>query len=101
MTWLGFTYDDQTHNLVYATQHDIASLIGADGIMFAPNGNLLVTSNSSDVVYRLDASTGKTLQTVSTGTAGLSDYHMALDPGRTQFYSSDSYNRTSGPLDTF
>jgi autotransporter-associated beta strand protein len=101
VTSLGFTYDDHTHNLVYATQHDIASLIGADGIMFAPNGNLLVTSNSSGVVYRLDATAGRTLQSVSTGTAGLPDFHMALDPGRTQFYSSNRYDRTSGPLDTF
>jgi hypothetical protein len=101
VTSLGFTYDDVTHSLVYGTQHDIASLNGADGIMFAPNGNLLVTSNSTGLIYRLDPATGATLQSVSTGTPGFPDFHMALDPSRTQFYSSNRYNRVDGPLDTF
>jgi hypothetical protein len=101
VTSLGFTYDDGTHALAYGTQHDIASLNGADGIMFAPNGNLVVTSNSTGLVYRLDKTSGATLQSVSTGTPGLADYHMALDPGKNQFYSSNRYNRGTGPLDTF
>src|SRR5262245_3968574 len=101
VTSLSFTYSDTTHVLAYGTQHDIASLNGADGIMFAPNGNLLVTSNTTGLVYRLDQNTGATLQSVSTGTAGLPDYHMALDPSGNVFYSSNRYNRVSGPLDTF
>ena len=101
VTSLGFTYDNGTHVLTYGTQHDIASLNGADGIMFAPNGNLLVTSNTTDLVYRLDRVSGQTLQSVSTGTSGFSDFHMTLDPGRVQFYSSNSYYRAAGPLDTF
>jgi hypothetical protein len=101
VTSLGFTYDDGTHSLTYGTQHDIASLNGADGIMFAPNGNLLVTSNATGLIYRLDTASGQTLQSVSTGTPGFADFHMALDPGRAQFYSSNRYNRLSGPLDTF
>ena len=101
VTSLNFTYSDTTHVLAYGTQHDIASLNGADGIMFAPNGNLLVTSNATGLVYRLDQNTGTTLQSVSTGTSGLPDFHMALDPTSTVFYSSNRYNRVSGPLDTF
>ena len=101
VTSLDFTYDDVTHVLAYDTQHDIANLNGADGIMFAPNGNLLVTSNTTSNVYRLDASTGLLLQTVSTGTPGFPDFHMALDPGIEKFYSSNRYNRFDGPLDTF
>ncbi len=77
VTSLGFTYDDGTHALTYGTQHDIASLNGADGIMFAPNGNLLVTSNATSLIYRLDTATGQTLQSVSTGTPGFADFHMA------------------------
>jgi hypothetical protein len=99
VTRLGFTYDDTTQTLTYGTQANIATLNGADGIMFAPNGNLLVTSNTVGSVYRLDASNGNLLQTVSTG--GPPDFHMALDPSGTQFYSSDRYTRTTGPLDTF
>lgn len=100
VTSLSFTYNDVTQTLTYGTQTNIASLNGADGIMFAPNGNLIVTSNSVGSVYRLDAS-GTLLQTVNTGTSGLRDFHMALDPSGTKFYSSNRYDRTTGPLDTF
>jgi WD40 repeat protein len=100
VTKLGFTYDDVSHTLTYGTQVDLATLNGgADGIEFAPNGNLMVTGNSAGNVYRLDASTGNLLQTVST--SGAADYHIAVDPSGTKFYSSDRYTRTTGPLDTF
>lgn len=102
VTSLPFSYDDSgAGTLTYGTQNNIASLNGADGIMFAPNGNLIVTSNSTNAVYRLDASNGNLLQTVPTG-QGVADFHMALDPTGTKFYSSSSYgNRTVGGLDTF
>jgi hypothetical protein len=99
VTSLAFSYNDASHALTYGTQNNLASLNGADGIMFAPNGDLLVTSNSVGNVYRLNASNGNLLQTVSTG--GPPDFHMALDPTGTKFYSSDRYTRGTGPLDTF
>jgi DNA-binding beta-propeller fold protein YncE len=97
---VGFHYNSGSHALTYDPQHVLASVNGADGIMFAPNGNLLVTSNSVASVYRIDASTGSVLQTVSTG-IGLSNFHMALDPSGTQFYSSNRYQQTTGPLSTY
>jgi hypothetical protein len=96
-----FNYDSSTQSLSYGTKTGLATVNGADGIMFAPNGNLLVTSNSVGSVYRIDPSTGAVLQTVSTGTGA--NYHMALDPTGTQFYSSNSYGGwgQTGPLGTF
>ncbi len=98
---LGFSYNDTTQALTYGSQNGLATVIGADGIMFAPNGNLIVTSNTTSSVYRINSSNGAVLQTVATGTQSFPDYHMALDPTGTQFYSSNSYNRATGPLDTF
>ena len=96
---VGFSYDSSTQALSYGSQTGLATVNGADGIIFAPNGNLIVTSNTTSSVYRINPSNGSVLQTVSTG--GTADYHMALDPSGTQFYSSNRYNRTTGPLDTF
>lgn len=99
---VAFSYDDQTHSLSLGAHVVVANVNGADGIMFAPNGNLVVTSNSTDAVYRIDAGSGALLQTVTTSNP--SDFHMALDPSGTKFYSSDSYGGRSfgqGNLDTF
>lgn len=98
---ISFNYNSVTQSLSYGPQKPLASVNGADGIIFAPNGNLIVTSNTTGNVYRIDKGTGTVLQTVATGTAGFPDFHMALDPNKTQFYSSNRYNRITGPLDTF
>jgi hypothetical protein len=98
---VSFTYNSTTQALSYGSQNGLATVNGADGIMFAPNGNLLVTSNNAASVYRIDASNGMLKQTVNTGNPSFSDFHMALDPSGTQFYSSNRYNRSIGPLDTF
>jgi len=96
-----FSYDDVSGVVSYGAQTPITNVNGADGIIFAPNGNLIVTSNTTSNVYRINASTGALLQTLATGTPGFPDFHMALDPNNSQFYSSNRYNRTFGPLDTF
>lgn len=96
---VGFTYSDTTGTLTYGAITPVATLAGADGILFAPNGNLLVTSNTVPSVYRLNATSGALLQTVATG--GTTDFHMAIDPSGTKLYSSDRYTRLTGPLDTF
>lgn len=97
---VGFSYNDATQALSYGAQTGLSSVYGADGIMFAPNGNLIVTSNATGSVYRINAGSGSVLQTVSTST-GLPDYHMALDPSGSQFYSSNRYNQLYGSLGTF
>ncbi|MFO0846300.1 MAG: PEP-CTERM sorting domain-containing protein [Gemmataceae bacterium] len=96
---VGFTYNDVSKSLAYGGQIGVATVNGADGIMFAPNGNLLVTSNTVGSVYRINPANGAVLQTIAT--SGSTDFHMALDPSGTKFYSSDRYTRFSGPLDTF
>ncbi len=96
---VGFSYNDQTHALSFGPQTGVASVFGADGIMFAPNGNLIVTSNATNAVYRIDAGSGSVLQTVFT--TNPVDFHMALDPSGTKFYSSDRYTQFAGNLDTF
>lgn len=93
------TYDTVSHALSYGSQIGLASVAGADGIMFAPNGNLLVTSNQNSNVYRLDTA-GNVLQTASTNIGG-PNFHMALDPSGTKFYSSNTYNQSTGSLGTF
>jgi hypothetical protein len=102
---VSFSYNDVTHAVAYGSSVNIASMNGADGIMFAPNGNLIVTSNATNNVYRIDATSGLLLQTVNTsfGPNGFNqvDFHMALDPSGTKFYSSDRYQQVNGNLDTF
>jgi WD40 repeat protein len=95
---VSFNYDDSNHALAYGGPVGVAAENGADGIMFAPNGNIIVTSNATNNVYRIDSGTGALLQTVH---GSSTDFHMALDPSGTKFYSSDRYNQFSGPLDTF
>jgi hypothetical protein len=97
---VSFSYNDTTHAVSFADATNIAAVFGADGIMFAPNGNLIVTSNATSAVYRIDASNGHVLQTVATSNNQI-DFHMALDPSGTKFYSSDRYTQTAGHLDTF
>ena len=96
---VSFTYDDQTHSLTLGAHVGVAAVNGADGILFGPTGNLIVTSNSTNNVYNIDPSNGNVLQTVHSTNS--SDFHMALDPNGTKLYSSDRYTQGTGPLDTF
>jgi len=82
---VGFSYDDVAASASLATPHFIASTNGADGIIFAPNGNLLVGGQGSGNVYEITPS-GALVNTQFTGTPS---YHLALDPSGNSVYTSD------------
>lgn len=79
-----FDYNGTTFTLSNNT--DIASLSGADGLLFAPNGNLLVAGQGNSLI---EITTGGTL--VTTVAPGGGSFHLAL--------SSDSPNATVYNLD--
>src|SRR5215471_6489027 len=48
---LSYTYNGTTHSLMLGAPTNIASANGADGIIFAPNGDLLVGGQGNPVVH--------------------------------------------------
>ncbi len=90
---VNYSYNDTTQTFSVGTAHNIASTNGADGIVFAPNGNLLIGGQTSGNVYELNPTTGALLNTQNTGTA---NYHLTVNPNGGQVYTSDF----GGPLNT-
>ncbi len=94
---IAFNYDQNTQTLMLGTQTKLASTPGADGIIFAPNGHLLIGGQGTGQVYEVDPSNGSYIG-VAPGSNGQNQnsYHLALDPSGTKFYTSDF----GGPPDT-
>lgn len=92
-----YSYDQTTQALTLGTATNIASTPGADGIIFAPNGDLLVGGQGSGAVYQVNPTTGA-FTGVAPGSPGSdqNSFHLAMDPSGTKFYTSDF----GGPLDT-
>jgi len=63
---------------------NIASTPGADGLIFAPDGDLIV-GGQGNAVYKVDPGTGFF---TSVNAAGTASFHVVLDPGGTQVYSA-------------
>ncbi len=82
---VGFHYDDGTQTATLDAPNNIASTNGADGIIFAPNGNLLIGGQNSGNVYELNPSSGAVVNTQQTGTAS---FHLALNPNLNTVYTS-------------
>ena len=59
-----------------ATPVGIASTNGADGIIFAPDGDLIVGGQNSGLVHKVVINTGMTTSV----SAGLGVFHVMLDP---------------------
>ena len=81
-----YSYDDTSHAFSLASPDNIASIAGADGIVFAPNGNLVIGGQNTGNVYELNPNTGAVINSQATGT---SNYHLTLDPSGTKVYTSD------------
>jgi streptogramin lyase len=75
-----YAYDGSA--IIYSNNNGIASTNGADGILFAPDGNLLVAGQANNIVSEITP-TGTPVGTVDAGTGS---YHLAL--------SSDDSNAT-------
>ncbi len=95
---INYNYDDSTHAFGLGSANNIASTNGADGIIFAPNGNLLIGGQGSGNVYEVKPSDGSVVNTQFTGNAS---FHMALNPNGTKAYTSNfggSLNTLSLPI---
>jgi len=92
-----YKYDDTTQMLTLGSAIGITATPGADGIIFAPNGDLLVGGQGTGQVYDVNPTTGA-FTGVAPGSPGAdqNSFHLALDPSGTKFYTSDFM----GPLDT-
>jgi hypothetical protein len=85
-----YTFDGTS--VTYGSVVNITSTPGADGIIFAPDGDLLVGGQGSGLVYKVNPSTGSFIGTFP----GTTDsFHLTLDPSGTKFYTSPF----GGPLD--
>jgi hypothetical protein len=80
-----YHYDDSTQSLTLGPPTNIVSTPGADGIIFQPNGDLLVGGQSTRAVYDVNIA-AHTFTNVFPGTTD--SFHLALDPSGTKFYTS-------------
>jgi hypothetical protein len=92
-----FSYDDVTHVFSVGAINPIAQTGGADGIVFAPNGNLLVGGQGAGFVYEVNPSTGAIVNSASPAPIGTdrNSFHLTLSPNGNFVYTSDF----GGPLD--
>jgi hypothetical protein len=67
-----YSYDGSA--IVYSNNNGIAATNGADGILFAPDGNLLVSGQANNIVSEITP-TGTPVGTVDAGTGS---FHLAL-----------------------
>jgi hypothetical protein len=96
---VSYSYDDTTKKLTLGTGVNIARTPGADGIIFAPNGNLLIGGQSSGADYMVDPTTGAY---TSASTDRLESYHMSLAPDGKSVYTSPFEGRLINiPLSNF
>jgi hypothetical protein len=72
---VSFTYDSSGFRI--GTRVLIANLPAADGIVFAPNGKLIVGGGGTGMVFQVDPNSGA-VQSVKSGAIGA--YHVSVDP---------------------
>ncbi len=78
---VAYDYDGTTFTL--GNVQNIASTGGADGIVFAPDGDLLI-GGQANAVHKVNPGTG----TFTTKTAGgIGAFHLAVDPAGNQAYA--------------
>ncbi|MBV8295202.1 MAG: hypothetical protein JO085_00060 [Acidimicrobiia bacterium] len=93
---LGFSFDGSS--LRITSQHFLASLTFADGIVFAPDGKLLVGGGPAGI-FEVDPSSGA-VQSAHPGGPGA--WHVAVDPGGTRAWAAGLPGPLSEvPLDPF
>lgn len=80
-----YNYDGAA-TYVLSSSTDIAATPGGDGIIFAPDGQLLVGGQGTGQVYKVDPNAINSFVTKASGVAGA--YHLSLDPSGTKFYAA-------------
>lgn len=81
---IDYSYDDTTNTFTLGSTVNIASTPGADGIIFAPNGNLLIGGQGTGNVFEVDPDTGVIVDTQPTGAPS---FHLTTRAGL--IYTSD------------
>jgi|KBSSwiStaDraftv2_1062776.scaffolds.fasta_scaffold113482_2 hypothetical protein len=81
-----FFYNDVTFIATLGAKAGVATTPGADGIIFAPNGNLLIGGQGTNAIYEVNPTTGAIVNTATT--AGLNSFHLSLDPSGTTIWTS-------------
>ena len=100
---VNYSYDDTTHTATLSGNHGIAATSGADGIIFAPNGNLLIGGQGNPFVHEI--TTGGVFVT-DHSTNGSATFHLTLDPNGGTVYTStfggviEKVSLTGGPTVT-
>ncbi len=80
-----YLYDDVLNTFGLSSPTNVASTNGADGIIFAPNGNLLIGGQGSQNVYEINPNNGALVHTQATGA---SSFHLGINPNGNTVYSS-------------
>jgi len=82
---VSFNYNDAAGTASLGAPTPLASSPGADGIIFAPTGNLLVGGQGTGRVFEFTTAGAA----VSSGNARGPSYHLALDPSGSKVWTSD------------
>jgi hypothetical protein len=81
---VSFSYNDVTKTLNLGAPTGVATTPGADGIIFAPNGNLLVGGQGTNSIYQVNPTTGN----FTSAAVGTNTFHEALDPSGQSVWTS-------------
>jgi hypothetical protein len=87
-----YSYNSTTPSFTLGTSTNIASTNGADGILFAPDGNLVVAGQGSGQLHEVTTG-GAAVATVSAGTGS---YHMALSSNASNAILYNLWNGSGG-----
>ena len=80
-----FTYDNSVPSFSLAAPTNIASTAGADGIIFGPDGKLLVAGQGNPFIYRVDQTIMPATVTPIRTAIG-DNFHLALDPSGSEVW---------------
>jgi hypothetical protein len=93
-----YSYNDTAHTLTVGPRMVVTTTPGADGIIFAPNGNLLVGGQGNNRVYQVNPADG----TFTAARAGGNSFHLSLNPdGHSVWTSSFEGNLVNVSLAPF
>lgn len=91
-----FDYNSTNQSLSFSPTTNILTnqLIGADDIIFAPDGKTLLTGGEGPYIFRVDPSNGHVLNALYT--CGIDVYHLALSPDGKTVYGGGSEANSPG-----